>query len=301
MFYVETTKYLINHLPIDNKLLRDVSLLHPNLRHSEHGAQAIRRLAVMMPTISQEEVALIADEWNVYMVGAVDTDDTDCAEERVDHCWANVFQEKSHQGKFKYSILQKLIKGLLSLAHGNADVERSISANKKTVTPDRASLSDVTINGLRTVEDHVKLYGEPHNVHITRDLIQATREADKAYGKKLSNEKEELLRKKAIQDGEKQRLRDREKERQQEAQKLEQRRLNLSETEKELMKSEKQKDSELQTAKTLYEEANERLTQAIQNKNFNEAAVAQGLLEVAKKKMENAMDQSKLCSKREPN
>ena len=70
----------------------------------------------------------------------------------------------------------------------------------------------------------------------------------------------------------------------------------MSETENELMKSEKQKDSELQTAKTLYEEANERLAQAIQNKNFNEAAVAQGLLEVAKKKMDNAMDQSKLCS-----
>ena len=51
----------------------------------------------------------------------------------------------------------------------------------------------------------------------------------------------------------------------------------MFETEKELMKSEK-KDSELQTAKTLYEESNERLTQAIQNKNFNEAAVLQGLL-----------------------
>ena len=46
------------------------------------------------------------------------------------------------------------------------------------------------------------------------------------------------------------------------------------------------------TAKTLYEETNERLAQAIQNKNFNEADVAQGFLEVAKK-MENAMDQSK--------
>ena len=53
------------------------------------------------------------------------------------------------------------------------------------------------------------------------------------------------------------------------------------------MKSEKQKDS------ALYEEANERLMQAIKNKNFSEAAEGQGLLEVAKKKMENAMDQNK--------
>ena len=86
--YVETTRYLINHLAIDNKHLRDVSFLHPNLRNSEHGAQAIPRPAVMMSTISQEEVALITDEWNVYIVGAVDTDDTDCEEERIDHYWA---------------------------------------------------------------------------------------------------------------------------------------------------------------------------------------------------------------------
>ena len=62
----------------------------------------------MMPTISQEKVALITDEWNVYMAGAVDTDDTDCAEERVDHYGRNGFQEKSH-----YSILHKLIKSLM--------------------------------------------------------------------------------------------------------------------------------------------------------------------------------------------
>ena len=46
--------------------------------------------------------------------------------------------------------------------------------------------------------------------------------------------------------------------------------------EKELMKATKQKDSGLNIAKTLYEEANERLAQAIKDKNFNEAAIAQG-------------------------
>ena len=39
----------------------------------------------MIPTI-----ALITDEWNVYMTGAVNTDDTDCTEERVDHFKRNL-------------------------------------------------------------------------------------------------------------------------------------------------------------------------------------------------------------------
>ena len=81
----------------------------------------------MMPTLSEEEVALVTDEWKVYQAGQVDEES---ATRRVDHYWADVFQEKSLQGEWKYSVLQKLEKGLLCLAHGNADVERSLSANK---------------------------------------------------------------------------------------------------------------------------------------------------------------------------
>lgn len=153
-FYLDTTKYLIDHLPIDNKLLRDITFLNPLLRDNQHGAQAIRRLAVIMPTISGEEVCLVTDEWKVYHEGSVI--DSDSTTQRIDHYWASVFQDKNMQGKFKYSVLQKLVKSLLSLAHGNADVERSLSANKRTLTPDRASLGDLTINGLLAVKDHVK-------------------------------------------------------------------------------------------------------------------------------------------------
>ena len=46
----------------------------------------------------------------------------------------------------------------------------------------------------------------------------------------------------------------------------------------------------------LYEEVNVRLSDAIMNKNFSEAAIAQGLLEVAKKKMDNVLEQSTKCS-----
>ena len=87
-----------------------------------------------MPTISEEEVCLVTDEWKVYHEGSVI--DSDSTTQRIDHYWASVFQEKNMQGKFKYSVLQKLVKSLLSLAYGNADVERSVSANKRTVTPE---------------------------------------------------------------------------------------------------------------------------------------------------------------------
>ena len=58
--------------------------------------------------------------------------------------------------------------------------------------------------------------------------------------------------------------------------------------------SDRVKDSELHIAKTFYEEANKQ--QAIKNKNFHEVGRAQGLLEVAKQKLEHAVKQTKECS-----
>ena len=77
------------------------------------------------------------------------------------------------------------------------------------------------------------------------------------------------------------------RKREREAEKLEKSRANLAETEQKLMKSEKHKESELQAVKILYDEAKDRLSEAIKNKNFNQATVAQGVLEVAEKKMEH--------------
>ena len=88
-----------------------------------------------------------------------------------------------------------------------------MSANKKTVTPDRAALGDLTINGLPAVRDQVRVCGEPHNVESTKGLLRASKEAHKSYSKRLSDEKEQLAKKNRSQEVEKQRLRDAEKER----------------------------------------------------------------------------------------
>ena len=78
---MDSTTYLVKHLPTDSKLLRDVSFLHPQLRKNDHDIEAVRGIAVMLPTVSDEEVALVTDEWKVYQSGdeVVDTS------QRVDH------------------------------------------------------------------------------------------------------------------------------------------------------------------------------------------------------------------------
>ena len=48
----------------------------------------------------------------------------------------------------KFSVLAKTVKCALGLSHGNADNERSLPVNKKTLSKERSGLSIVTLNGL---------------------------------------------------------------------------------------------------------------------------------------------------------
>ena len=145
----------------------------------------------MMPTISQEEVALITDEWNVYMAGAVDTDDRLCRRESrslLGKCLSREISPEQVQVFYSSEACQVFFPSF----KGNADVEQSLSADKKTVTSDRAALSDVTINGLRTVKDHVKLCGATHCSHWKR-TSSSNKKGTQRIWKRLSKEKEELL------------------------------------------------------------------------------------------------------------
>ena len=75
---------------------------------------------------------------------------------RVDQYWSKVLKLKSLSGSQEFSMLGKMIKCALSLSHGNADNERSLSINKNTLSKERSSLSTTKLNGLRAVEDGVR-------------------------------------------------------------------------------------------------------------------------------------------------
>ncbi|CAF5180697.1 unnamed protein product, partial [Rotaria magnacalcarata] len=87
--------------------------------------------------------------------------------------------KKNRSGITKFVVLPKLIKSLLSLLHGNTDVERGFSENAALTTDDQSSLSDISINGLRATKDAVKFYGQGkvHKVPICKGLLDNVEEA----------------------------------------------------------------------------------------------------------------------------
>ena len=135
---------------------------------------------------------LLTDEWRIYA-------ETDIPEEwiqqedgsvvRVDHYWHKVLQLKTPLGKRKFDFLAKTVKCALSLSHGNADNERSLSVNKKTLMKERSNLSTITLNGLRATEDSVKSLNGLSHITVTKDMLSCVKDSHKAYLEHIETER----------------------------------------------------------------------------------------------------------------
>ena len=82
----------------------------------------------------------------------------------------------------KYHYLTHLIKRLIILTHGNADVERGFSTNAFLVTPAGASFSLASIVALQTIKDALCTVGSNVlRVPITLKLLRRVQNAHVCY------------------------------------------------------------------------------------------------------------------------
>ena len=96
---------------------------------------------------------------------------------RVDYYWDIVLKLKSVVGSQRFRVLTKVIKCALSLSHGNADNERSLSVNKKTLSKERTSLSITTQNGLRATEDGIRNMDGLSNVNVSKNMLSSVKDS----------------------------------------------------------------------------------------------------------------------------
>ena len=90
-----------------------------------------------------------------------------------------------------------MVKCALVLCHSNADVERSLSTNKKMVTKSNTSLKPETLRGLRAIKCAIDEYGGVTKVPITLDMVSAVEvtqylQAALKKNKKKEKEKEQI-------------------------------------------------------------------------------------------------------------
>jgi hypothetical protein len=173
--------YLKSNLPLNNFFLRDLQILGFSNRSDPQAVDAIVRIGRFLPNLlSTNEIDLLSDEWLMYSIETIDDSwifkekyiDSDGKEhiqyQDIDFYWNKVLAIVRSDGHPKYPTMSKLIKNILIISHGNADVERGFSINSNILTEERTLLSDKSINGLRSTYDAADFLGNGlvHKVKI---------------------------------------------------------------------------------------------------------------------------------------
>lgn len=97
---------------------------------------------------------------------------------------------KTLSGTEMFPYLNKLIKAVLTLSHGNADVEWSLSINKQAIGANRTFLTHESLNGIRQVKDAVTATDRKiHIMDFSKELISCTRKANDRYRQRLEEQK----------------------------------------------------------------------------------------------------------------
>lgn len=116
----------------------------------------------------------------------------------VEDHWKRIFDDRKSDNGAKYPLLSKIVKALLCIPHGNADVERGFSVNRRQLN-ERSRLIIQTMNGIRNIVSYAKRFGsDPCNFDVTPDVVRAVRGASKRYRDRLAAEEEQAAKRQRI-------------------------------------------------------------------------------------------------------
>ncbi|KAJ8887335.1 hypothetical protein PR048_013550 [Dryococelus australis] len=109
-FIISIIEYLLDKVPIENKLLRNFQCLHP------------LRLQNLPMVIKSCDIDKLCDEWKLYV--AENIDETTVSAEvpsgsitRIDAYWSAIQKITNSLGELKYPLLSCLVRAVLTLSH----------------------------------------------------------------------------------------------------------------------------------------------------------------------------------------
>ncbi|CAF0806384.1 unnamed protein product [Adineta steineri] len=170
---------------IGNKQGSKLLLIDPKLAEKQLNDKQMRMGRFISDLLSLNEVNRLTDEWLMYSIET--TDDSwiikrkyiDVEYHKINYYWNKALSIVRSSGYPKYLTLYKLIRNILIISHGNADVERGFSINQNILTEDCTLLSEKSINGLRTTYNVVKFLGfdSIHKMPTNIDMLRAVQKS----------------------------------------------------------------------------------------------------------------------------
>ena len=203
-------KVIVNRLqdrsPLGIKLTRYVSCFDPAVAVTPVGKERLQRLLIHLAEknrISSIFADKVQRQFNEMLSKKNICDDLKAYSrktERLDHFWMKVMERLGNEYKETLSLL----KMILIISHGNAEVERGFSINKEVLIE---NMREESLIGYRIVYDAINAYGGIEKVPLTKSLLFDVKKAYNRYSVELKARKE--VQNKAGEEREKRKLNER--------------------------------------------------------------------------------------------
>ena len=180
-FYKTVCRKLIQTLPLKNELLHDLQFLHPVSKDVSSSETAFLRVSEVLQPFTMVNSDDAVREWRLYRVTNFETSTAD-----AEKYWQTILSSTAPDGGMLFPNMTKVIQCALTIAHGNADTERSFSVTANILTKHRNSLGLEVLNGLMTIKSHVS---SAHAMKINEKLLESGRQAFKRYTQRQMSRK----------------------------------------------------------------------------------------------------------------
>lgn len=145
----------------------------------DESAESFSKLTKLLPFQVSPSVL---DEWSL-VKATVQIRNLKTFKGRIDDFWVQFFETIGIDHSPTFPNVSKVIKSVLSISHGQADVERGFSESGLILTDDKTNLGIRTLNARLNIKFALKLYyNNNHNlVDVDKNFINSARQAHKNY------------------------------------------------------------------------------------------------------------------------
>lgn len=126
-FYITALQEMIQRLPYNNEICRELLFLDPNVALREESRLIFPDLRNIATHFQVSDITALAYEWRMLPFVLTDADKINFSTLQIDDMWKNILEKKESYNKPLFPNLEKLVHIVLSLPHSNAEAERIFS------------------------------------------------------------------------------------------------------------------------------------------------------------------------------
>lgn len=182
-------KYLVNKSTVNLPKLKCFKLLQSkSIEDWKNSCSYINELLNSFP--SSFPKSSVVDEYKLLRFENL----VEKTDETLDVLGAKFFQLKDELGRKKFPALEIFVKSILSVSHGNTDVERGFSSSALILTEERSQMSERTLNAHMNTLDTIKSVNKQVElIQIDKTLISMASSARKSHDLYLCNKKRKKI------------------------------------------------------------------------------------------------------------